>query len=57
MNKAVQKDIDGIAVVNAKGSREKNAIFLHLIKKGVNNLCVNFILKNDIHGLILFSKK
>ena len=30
-------------------------IFLHFINKGVN-LCVNFFLKDDIHGLILFSK-
>ena len=35
----------GIAVVNAKGSREKNALFLYFINKG-----------DDIYGLILFSK-
>ena len=29
---------------------------MYFINKGVNNLCVNFFLKDDIYGLILFSK-
>ena len=58
MNKAVQKDFDRYRYCSAqcKGVTRKNAIFLHFINKGINILCVNFFLKDDIHGLILFSK-